>query len=120
MCVVIWRRYRQCGCRAHLTTHFCNDAKGRPRNADNVLTRTKFLPDKPPKEQTPCKKTSNAASPLAAKCIRCAKKEKEMQKAGASAAALPMSTNSSVSQGKNLSGILGVIEEKASGTKGAL
>ncbi|KAI1780598.1 hypothetical protein F4818DRAFT_396220 [Hypoxylon cercidicola] len=111
MCIETWRIHQQCGCRIYLSTYVCNIARGRAHGADNVLTKTKFLPDKRPKIPVPCK-ISTATSPSATICPRCAKREREEREAGANAAAQPTSTTSTALQGKIFQ-VVEMIQEKA-------
>lgn len=77
--------YLHCGCRTYLSTYICNAAHGQHKDDDNVLAKTKFLPDKPPRAPPKCK-VKTATSPSSASCPRC---DREKRKAGASAAAQP-------------------------------
>ncbi|XXG97598.1 hypothetical protein Hte_003904 [Hypoxylon texense] len=113
MCVETWRTYRQCKCQMYLSTYICNQAQGRSHGADNVMTKTRFLPDKPPKVQTSCR-PKRASLPSDAKCPECARQGEEMRAAGISAAARSASSASSVLQGETFSELLETIREKAS------
>ncbi|KAI0181848.1 hypothetical protein GGR52DRAFT_58063 [Hypoxylon sp. FL1284] len=102
MCVETWRKYQQCGHKIRMSKYTCNDALGRARNADNTLTRTKFLPDRPSKQSPPPKPcaTRTAISPYAEYCPDCEKARK------ARPAHVPQSPSagSTQSQGQQSSG----------------
>ncbi|KAI1759496.1 hypothetical protein GGR53DRAFT_513445 [Hypoxylon sp. FL1150] len=78
MCVEIRRKYQHCECSTYLDTHICNAALGLDEYDDNVLSETKFLPDKPRKIPNGCS-LKIATSPSAASCPRC---EREKRMAG--------------------------------------